>query len=175
MISKYYSKKEIIGKLIWLFVYNIFFKYSPRVCYSWRNFLLRLFGAKIGSGVKIFPSAKISYPWLLYLGNNVVISWNVQIYNLGYISIGDNTLISQNVHLCAGTHNYESKNFELIRSKIEIGENVWIAADAFVGPNVVIGDYCVLASRAVLMKSMENHSIYGGNPAKFIKKCRELW
>jgi putative colanic acid biosynthesis acetyltransferase WcaF len=174
-ISKYYSNKEIIGKLLWLFIYNVFFRYSPRLCYSWRNFILRLFGAKIGSGVKIFPSVKISYPWLLYVENNAVISWNVTIYNLGLIKIGGKTIISQNVHLCAGTHNYESEKFELIRSNIEIGKNVWIAADAFVGPNVVIGDYSILASRTVLMKSIECHSMYGGNPAKFIKKCRELW
>jgi putative colanic acid biosynthesis acetyltransferase WcaF len=132
-------------------------------------------GAKIGKNVRIYPSAKISYPWLLELGDDVVIAWDVIIYNLGFIKIGEKTIISQDVHLCAGTHNYESKGYELIRSKIEIGKYVWIAADAFVGPNVVIGDYSILSSRTVLMKSIENNSIYGGNPAKFIKKCRESW
>jgi putative colanic acid biosynthesis acetyltransferase WcaF len=171
----YYTKKELSYRLLWFFVYPVFFRYSPRLIYSWRNFILRLLGAKIGKGVKIYPSAKITYPWLLELGDNVVISWNVEIYNLGYIKIGEKTVISQNVHLCAGTHNYQSKKFELIRSSIKIGKNVWIAADAFVGPNVVISDYSILSSRTVLMKSIESHSIYGGNPAGFIKKCRETW
>jgi putative colanic acid biosynthesis acetyltransferase WcaF len=174
-LHNYYTKKELFYRLLWFFVYPVFFRYSPRLIYSWRNFILRLLGAKIGKGVKIYPSAKITYPWLLELGDNVVIAWNVDIYNLGYIKIGEKTVISQNAHLCAGTHNYQSKKFELIRSKIEIGNNVWIAADAFVGPNVVIGDYSILSSRTVLMKSIESHSVYAGNPAQFIKKCRETW
>ena len=175
MINKYYSNKELFCRVIWYIVYSILFRTSPRLFYSWRNLILKFFGAKIGKNVKIFPSVRISYPWLIEIGNNVVIAWNVQIYNLGIIKIGDNTIISQNVHLCGGTHNYESRKFELIRAKIEIGKFVWIAADAFIGPNVIVGDYSILSARSVLMKSIENNSIYGGNHAKFIKKCRESW
>ena len=46
---------------------------------------------------------------------------------------------------------------------------VWIAADAFVGPNVSIGNSSIIAARAVVIKNVEENNIVGGNPAKFIK------
>lgn len=37
--------------------------------YGWRRFLLRLFGADIGVGVLIRPTARITYPWKLTVGD----------------------------------------------------------------------------------------------------------
>jgi putative colanic acid biosynthesis acetyltransferase WcaF len=167
-MSRFYSRKEIILRLIWSLINLFFFRCSPRLLYGWRNFLLRLMGAKIGRGVKIFPSAIITFPWLLEIKDKAVISWGVRIYNLGKITIGEKTIISQYAHLCGGTHDIKKPGFVLLRTGLEIGDGVWIAADAFIGPDVHIGERAIVGARAVVVKDIEPGNIVAGNPAKKI-------
>jgi len=169
-MPKYYSKRELLLRGIWSLFEFITFSYSPRLLYGWRNFILRVMGAKIGVGVKIYPSARIMYPWLLEVGKGTTISWNVKIYNLGKTRIGNNTMISQYAHLCGGTHDYTSGNFELLRTGLIIGDNVWIAADSFIGPGVIVNDGSLVAARSVVIKNVESGMIVGGNPAREIGK-----
>ena len=167
-MSKYYTTWEYLIRFLWFVIEPFFFSFSPRLFYGWRNTVLRLMGAKIGKGVKIYPSAQIMYPWLLEIGDYTTISWEVKVYNLAFSKIGSNTMISQYSHLCGGTHDYKSKNFDLIRTGFTIGNHVWIAADAFIGPGVVVHDHAVVAARAVVIRNVEARSIVGGNPAKAI-------
>jgi putative colanic acid biosynthesis acetyltransferase WcaF len=167
--AKNYTKKEYLLRGLWS-VGKLFFHYSPRLLYGWRNGLLHLFGARIGKGVKIYPSAEVMFPWNLEIGDHTVVSWGVIIYNLGQIKIGSSTIISQYAHLCAGTHDYQSKTFDLIKSTITVGNHVWIAADAFIGPDVEIGDNSIIAARAVVTKNVEPDEIVAGNPARVVKK-----
>lgn len=159
-------------RIIWGIVEPLFFRYSPRLLYGWRNFILRLMGARIGRGVKIYPSAKIMFPWLLQIGDNSTISWDVNVYNLGFSKIGSNTMVSQYSHLCGGTHDYLSKDFDLLRTGFTIGNNVWIAADAFVGPGVTVGDGAVVGARAVVLKGVPANTLVAGNPAKVVKEIQ---
>ena len=166
---KYYTFRELFLRLLWNSFGTILFKFTPRHLYIFRNVILRVFGSKIGANTKIFPSVRITHPWLLSIGSNCVISWNVNIYNLAPIEIGSNSIISQNVHLCGGTHNYLTSGFELKRCEIKIGSNVWIAADAFIGPNVTIGSNSIVGARTVCLKDVDPGFIVGGNPAKKIR------
>jgi putative colanic acid biosynthesis acetyltransferase WcaF len=167
-MSRYYSTREIVLRIIWSCVYPLFFRYSPRLFYGWRNFILRLMGARIGRQVRVYPSANITFPWLLDIRERAVISWGVRIYNLGPVKIGEKTVISQFAHLCGGTHDIKHTGFELLRTGLEIGNNVWIAADAFIGPAVLVGDNSIVGARAVVTKDVDTGTIVAGNPAKVI-------
>ncbi|HLT72541.1 MAG TPA: hypothetical protein VKZ75_07795 [Cyclobacteriaceae bacterium] len=167
--KRYYSNRELLLRVVWGIVEPLFFRYSPRLLYGWRNMLLRLMGARIGKGVQIFPSVRIFAPWLLDVGDHSVIAWGVKVYNLGRISIGQHTVVSQFAHLCGGTHDYESDTFTLLRTGLTIGSHVWIAADAFVGPDVHVNDYAVVAARSVVIRNVERGGIVGGNPARVLK------
>jgi putative colanic acid biosynthesis acetyltransferase WcaF len=103
------------------------------------------------------------------MGANSSLGPNVDCYNQGRISIGTNTVISQKSYLCASTHDYTKIDFPLILKPITIGNGVWIAADAFIGPGVYIEDDAVIAARSVVNKKVEKNTIVGGNPAKVIK------
>src|SRR5688572_5914757 len=125
-MSAYYTPKEKLLRVVWGVIDAVLFRLSPSFLHGWRKFLLRAMGAKIGANVQVFPSARITYPWLLTIGDRSVISWGVRIYNLGPISIGNDTVISQYAHLCGGTHEYAGERFTLLRTGLTIGSNVWI-------------------------------------------------
>jgi putative colanic acid biosynthesis acetyltransferase WcaF len=55
---------------------------------------------------------------------------------------------------------------------IEIGADVWIAAEAFVGPGVRIGDGAVLGARAAAFRDLQPWSVYSGNPAQNLRPRR---
>jgi putative colanic acid biosynthesis acetyltransferase WcaF len=168
--KSYYSTKEIVLRILWGFIEPVFFRLSPRLLYGWRNFILRSMGATIGKGVQVFPSTRIMMPWLLKVGDHSVISWGVKVYNLGMVTIGHDTVISQYSHLCGGTHDYKSPDFLLLRTGLTIGNHVWIATDAFVGPGVIVEDNSVVAARAVVIRDVERNTVVAGNPAQPVQK-----
>ena len=164
-----YSFNEYMGRVLWNLISPLF-RYSPRPFFSWRCFLLRLFGARIGRKVLIYLSTKIYLPWNLIIDDESSIGEWALIYNLGLVKIGKQSTISHRAHICAGTHNYENLSLPLLRHPIEIGSKVWICADAFIGPNIRIANGAVVAAGAVAVKNISANNIVGGNPAKLIKK-----
>ena len=109
-------------------------------------------------------------PWNLEIGDWSAIGEGALIYSLGKVTIGTRATISHRAHLCAGTHDYTSPSLPLIKPPITIGDQCWICADSFIGPNVTIGEGAVVGARAVATKDVEPWSIVAGNPAKRIKE-----
>lgn len=159
----------MVLRVLWAMVHP-FFRFSPRIFFSWRCFLLRRFGAKVGKAVHIYNSATIYMPWNLEMGDWSSIGEHAFIYNLGKVIIGSRVTISHMTHLCAGTHDYENKILPLLKLPIVIKDYAWICADAFIGPGVTIGEGAVVGARAVVVKDVEPWSVVAGNPAVFIKK-----
>ena len=167
-----YSRKELFMRVLWGFG-KVIFKLSPRPCFGIRRGILRGFGAKVGENVNIYPSALIYYPWNLEIGDDSSIGEWALVYNLGRITIGERTTISQRVHLCAGTHDYQNPAMPLVKPPIKIGDQVWVCADAFIGPSVSIGARAIVAAASVVVKDVSTGTIVGGNPAKYIKERSE--
>jgi putative colanic acid biosynthesis acetyltransferase WcaF len=145
------------------------FQCSPQVLYGFRSWLLRLFGAKVGIGVKIRPSAIFTYPWKVTLGDHVWIGDDVVVYSLGEIRIGSNVVVSQSSYLCAATHDYRSRSFDILGSQIFIEDEVWISADVFVAPGVTIGKGAVVGARSSVFKDLPSMMVSMGSPAKPIR------
>ena len=51
-----------------------------------------------------------------------------------------------------------------------IGNDVWLGFESLIMPGIKIADGAVIAARAVVTKDIGPYEIWGGNPAKFIKK-----
>jgi len=164
-----YSHGETLRRVLWAFAKPLF-RFSPRTFFGWRNFLLKLLGARIGKQVHIYNSATIYFPWNLEIGDWSAIGEHAYIYNLGTIRIGARVTISQRAHLCAGTHDHTDPTLPLLKPPIDIGDQVWICADAFVGPGVTIGEGALVGARAVVVKDVDPWQIVVGNPARVIKK-----
>lgn len=153
-------------RFLWYFVEAAFFRFSPRPFYGWRNFLLRLFGARIERGCRIRSTVTVEIPWNLTVGEQSVIGDDVILYCLGPVTIGKRVTISQLAHLCAGTHDFTKPDFPLLRPPIEIGDDVWVATDVFVGPGVKIGAGTVVGARSSVFKDLPAWKICVGSPAK---------
>ena len=160
-----WTPRELAGRALWETAGQLAFACSPRLAWGWRRQVLRLFGARVGTGVRIDPSARISIPWHLTLGDEVGVGARAQLYALGLITIGARATISQNAHLCAGSHDFRGPAMALTKPPISIGEGAWICADAFIGPGVTIGAFAVIAARAVIVRDVAPGIIVAGNPA----------
>lgn len=167
--ARKWTRRELAGRVLWA-ACGPLFRFSPRLLWNWRCFLLRLFGAKVGRNVHILPSVRIFIPWNLEIGEWSSVGFDALIYNLGLVRIGSKVTVSQRAHLCAGSHDFRDPAMPLTKPPIEIGDEAWICADAFVGPGVSVGKRAVVAARAVVVKDVAEGVIVGGNPAKEIGK-----
>lgn len=165
-----FSLTNRIGRLIWGIVSILFFRYSPRPFHVWRTFLLRLFGAKVGRGVHVYPSVNIWAPWNLELGDECGVANGATLYSQGKISIGKRAIISQGVYLCTGTHDYTQVGHPLFTKPIVIGDFAWVAAEAFIHPGVTIHEGTVIGARSVVTKEMPAWMVCAGHPCKPIKE-----
>jgi putative colanic acid biosynthesis acetyltransferase WcaF len=150
---------------LWWLVQATLFALSPQFMYGWRRFLLRLFGARIGRKVQIRPSAECTYPWKVSIGDWSWIGDRVVLYSLGEIRIGSNVVISQGSYLCAGTHDYSKSSFDISGPAIKIEDQVWLAADVFVGPGVTISRGSVVVARSSVFHDLPPLKVCRGNPA----------
>jgi putative acetyltransferase len=165
------STKNKTLRVLWGFVYAVLFRPTPNVLFwEWRVFLLRLFGARIGKHCKIRSSATFWAPWNLRMGDYVSVGQKAQIYSVDTITLHTKVCISQGAYLCTASHDITNKNNPLVTSSITVNSFAWVAADAFVGMGVTIGEGAVVGARAAVFKDVEAWTVVGGNPAKFIKQ-----
>ncbi len=141
---------------------------------DFKSWVLRCFGAQVGSGVRIKPGLKVKFPWRLVVGDFVWLGENCWIDNVAVVTIASHACLSQDVYLCTGNHDWSSPSFQLTDTPIHIGESCWIAARATVGPGVTLGRGAVLCLGSVTGSSLEPMTIYAGNPAQPIKARRML-
>ena len=152
--------------LLWWLVQAIVFPIVPHPMNSIRCLVLRWFGAKIGKGVLIRPTARFTYPWKVEISDYSWIGDHVVFYSLDRISIGDHCVISQKSYLCTGSHDLSDRAFGLETNTIEIGHGVWIATDCFIAPGVQIGSNAVIGARSMVLKSMPAQFVCWGSPCR---------
>ena len=165
-----FSLGNRITRVIWGIVWLVLARFTPPSMHGWRRLVLRAFGARIGRGARVHASVAIWLPRNLELGEHVLIGPGARLYNQGAIAIGAWSVVSQRAHLCASTHRVDDPDFQLECRPIAIGERCWVAAEAFVGPGVAMGDGAVLAARAALFEDAQTDGIYRGNPAVFVRQ-----
>ena len=157
-------------RLLWLVSWFLLAYWTPRPFFGWRRLVLRAFGAKMTPTSRVYGSTRIWWPGHLEMGPDSSIGPRAKIYCMGRIRIGAGTIVSQDAHLCAGTHDYDDPAFQLLAQPIDIGSRVWIAAEAFVGPASIVPDGCVIGARAVVRGELEPWGVYVGNPAERVKE-----
>jgi putative colanic acid biosynthesis acetyltransferase WcaF len=162
-----HSRSNKVGRALWNLVWRVLFRWSPRRCYGWRNWLLRRFGATIGDA-QIDPKVEIWAPWLLRVGSEGYITDEVILYNAYGVTIGDRVVISRGSMLCSASHDYRDPRYKLIGGPIIVEDDCWIAAEAFILPGVTIGAGAVVGARSVAPRDVPPWTVVAGNPAQVI-------
>jgi len=160
-------------RLAWQVCWMLMGAWTPPPLHAWRRFLLRLFGGRIASTARIYGGARIWYPPNLTMGEYACLADGVDCYCMDRIELEAHALVSQRAFLCGGSHKVSDPDFPLVTGPIRIGRGAWVAAEAFVGPGVEIGEGAVLAARGVAVRSLEPWTVYAGNPAQSVGR-REL-
>jgi len=136
--------------------------------FAWRRAVLRLFGAKVGRHVHVYPSARLYMPWNVEIGDWSAVGDDVLIYSLGRVRIGNNATVSYRAHICAGTHDFSEPSLPLLKPPVVIEDGAWIGTDAFIGAGVTIGHGALVGARAVVVKDVAPLDVVAGNPARKI-------
>ncbi len=167
-----FNLRNRLARLAWQIVWILLFRPTPPPLHAWRCKLLQCFGAKIGRQCHVYSDVEIWAPWNLQMSPYSCLGRRVICYSMAPVRLGERAVVSQGVHLCTGSHDYESKNFQLFALPIEIGADAWICAEAFLAPGVSIGTGAVIGARAVVTRDQPAWMVCAGNPCVPIKPRR---
>ena len=137
--------------------------------------MMNTLGRNLKSAIRVDKNAQI------IIGNNVGMSC-VSIWSKEKIVIGDNVKLGANVQVFDS--DMHSLNYKLRRNintdginaksaPIIIEDDVFIGANSIITKGVRIGKRSIIATGSVVIKSVPENEIWGGNPAKFIKTISE--
>ncbi len=152
--------------LLWWLVQALLFPLTPHSAHGLRVWLLRRFGARIGRGVSIRPTARFTYPWKVKIGDYSWVGDDVVFYSLDQITLGEHCVISQKSYLCTGSHDPQDPAFGLQTAPIVMGNGAWLATDCFVAPGVQIGANAVIGARSTVLKDIPNQQVCWGSPCQ---------
>lgn len=142
---------------------KIYRLYSMRSAKSYEMYLRRK-GVRIGHNLKLFNHRSIridtSSPCLLEIGDNVSITADVSILTHDYVS-------SVFVH--------KFNDYVPSRSKVTIGNNVYIGQKVIILRGVTIGDNCIIGAGAIVSKDIPANSVAVGVPAKVVCSIEDYY
>lgn len=130
--------------------------------FYWKNMTsaekyARHLGVIIGKDCRIATRNWSSEPYLITIGNHVQITKGVSIHTHG------------------GGHSVRKQNPDFdIFGKVVIKDWAYIGSHSQIMPGVTIGEGALVAAGSVVTKSVPDHMVVGGNPAKVICTTQEF-
>ncbi|MBN3769185.1 glycosyltransferase [Burkholderia sp. Se-20378] len=132
--------------------------------------------SSIGSGCKMICSQEEG----IVIGNNVMISWDCTLIDSDSHSLDPavrwNDAYDWKCSVDVGQMGAYKDWSQVVSKPIVIEDGAWIGFESVIMKGVRIGRGAVVAARSVVTKDVAPFSVYGGNPARFIKLVpRESW
>ncbi len=165
-----FSLRNRLRRLTWNMCWAVFYRMSPRPFHSWRSYLLRRFGAKIGADCHFYPKSRVWAPWNLVCADQVTVGDGAEIYNPAPVTFGSHAIASQDAYVCAASHDYDDPAFPLVAFAMSVGAYAWICARASLAPGVNMGEGAVLGLGSVATRDLEAWTVYAGVPALKVKE-----
>lgn len=140
-----------------------------------RYLLLRNLAKSCGDNVSIQPNVFLFNIHLISFGNNVSIHPMCYIDGAGEIEIGNDVSIAHATSILSTNHTWDDVSMPIkynkeAFSKVTIANDVWIGCGCRILAGVTVHQRSVVAAGAVVTSSVESNSVYGGIPAKLIKR-----
>jgi acetyltransferase-like isoleucine patch superfamily enzyme len=119
-------------------------------------------GVFIGPGTTLFCYDKITFE------DDIMVSWGCTFIDTNAHSLKSEERLSDVRDWLKGAKN---KKWSVVKhSPILIKSKCWIGFNTIVAKAVCLEEGTVIGCGSVVIKSTERYSVYGGNPAEFIKK-----
>ena len=166
--------RSLLWRAAWLWAGLPLFRCSLLPFSGFRVALLRLFGAKVGSGVVIHSEAVVKYPWHLVVGDHCWLGERCWIDNLTTVTLESQVCISQGAYLCTGNHDWTDPAFGLRVLPITLHEGSWAGARCTLLPGTVLERGAVAGAGSVISGIVPAFEIWSGNPAAFVRMRRVL-
>lgn len=123
-----------------------------------------------GTAIQLYGDGRIALSGESYIGGLSTI----QAAPGCSVTVGRNCLISHNVRIytssAAADTDFRLGSGETVSGSVSIGDGVWIGANVYIGPGVTIGSNAVVGANSVVTRSVPPSEIWGGVPARFIRR-----
>jgi putative colanic acid biosynthesis acetyltransferase WcaF len=162
--------RQQLTRLAWQIFSALFVRPSPRPLHRWRAFCLRIWGAKIARGCRIYPGVIVWAPWNLECDENACVADGAELYNPAPIRLGARAVVSQGAFVCTGSHDYEKQALPLVARAITVGADAWIGARALILPGCAVGAGSVIGAGSVVTRSTPEWSVCAGNPCRVVRE-----
>lgn len=139
--------------------------------------IVNTLGCMRGTAIQVDDSACLTIGD--YVGMSDVSIWAKKSISIGnHVMIGAGTIINDSNNHCIDyksrrleRHNGIKKyNLEILSAPVIIEDDVFIGARCIIGKGVTIGARSIISAGSVVVKDVPREEVWGGNPAKFIKK-----
>lgn len=157
-----------IRRAAWSVCYAMLYRPTPNIAHNFRVMILRLFGASVHSTAHPYPKCRIWAPWNLTMAAHSCLANNVDCYNVSPVTLEEYAIVSQYSYLCSASHDCNDAAFPLFSKPITIKRQAWVAARAYVGPGVTLGEGAVAGANSCVYKNVDPWTVVGGNPARTI-------
>lgn len=139
--------------------------------------MLQSIVGSVGADAYIEPPFTVDYGCNLRLGERFYANFNLVVLDCGLVTIGDRAMFGPNVSIFAATHETEVQsrrdNIEYTRP-ITIGDDCWVGGHTIILPGVTIGDGVTIGAGSIVTKDIPSWSVAMGQPARVVKKVKEL-
>lgn len=144
-----------------------------------RGSLYKRFFKSVGKNFKVHENTIIKRPSFISIGDNIMFNQFCYITGADGLSIGDNVMIGPGVKITTSSHSFEFTDIpmieqEIVNKSIIIENDVWIGFNSVILGGVKVEKGSIIGASSLVNKNIQGYSIFGGVPAKFIKRRTNL-
>lgn len=172
-IDSFFVVYKIIPNIITKVICSLFG--NTKLGILFRYFELKKSSKKIGDNIYVAKLSVFKNLSSFSCGENLSIHEFSYIDAAGGIYIGNNVSIAHNCSLVSFEHTWEDIDIPIKYNptklgSIKIGNDVWLGCGVRVLAGAIIEDRVIVAAGAVVKGKLESGYLYGGVPAKKLKK-----
>lgn len=131
-----------------------------------RLFLYQTFFlTRIGRNSSIHRGCELFMPNRIRIGHNTVVGWDCVLDGRGWLYIGNNVDIANNVFIFTAMHDPQDPFYRYVKKRVIIEDNVWLSSRSMILPGIRIGEGAVVSAGAVVTRDVRPYTIVGGVPA----------
>ena len=138
-----------------------------------REIFSKIIGKPVDKSFRLFPPFYTNCGKNTTVGKNVFINTGCHFQDQGGITLGDGTLLGNNVVITTMNHDFDPDcRGTTYPAPVVIGKKVWIASSVTIVPGVTIGDGSIIGAGSVVTRDIPAGAIAAGVPARVIRKIR---